>query len=148
MSECTLGGHTCLQHPAFPMAWNIHPYEVSQRHTETHQAMETPIFIFLFVIQHFLFPCGFFVFVFHESTAGTIILTSFLAEILFCKHSLQLKMKTTLSFPTMKEIQSFFFPVLPKISKTHSRCLLNANTSLTSPFISGFLGTSQQLVFL
>jgi hypothetical protein len=85
--------------------------------------MKTWILIFFFcVIKQFLFLCSFFSFVFHDSTASSTILTSSLAEILFCKHSLKVKMKTTLSFLTMKEIQFAFFVVvvLPKIPKTHS----------------------------
>lgn len=110
--------------------------------------METQLLLFLFVIEQFLLLCGFLSFVSHESTAGTTILTLFLAEILFCKHSLKVKSKSRLPLPTIKKVQSAFFPLLCKISKTHSQVLLNANAPLTSPYISVFLGTFQELLFL
>lgn len=83
--------------------------------------MGTQLLLFFFVIEQFLFLCGFFSFVFHESTAGTTILTPFLTEIFFCKHSLKVKMKTTLPFPTMKKVQFAFFLFCVKHQKHTAR---------------------------
>lgn len=112
--------------------------------------METQLLLFLFVIEQFLFLCGFLSFVSHESTAGTTILTLFLAETPFCKHSLKVESESRFSFSDNEKstICFFFFFLLGKISKTHSQVLLNANAPLTSPYISVFFGTFQELLFL
>lgn len=110
--------------------------------------METQLLLFLFVIEQFLFLCGFLSFVSHESTAGTTILTLFLAETLFCKHSLKVKRESRFSFSDNEKSTICFFFLLSKIAKTHSQVLLNANAPLTSPYISVFLGTFQELLFL
>lgn len=113
--------------------------------TSTHQAMETQLLLSFFAVEQFLFLCGFLCFVFHESTAGTTILTPTLAEIFFCKHPLKVKMKLLFFLWQWKKC-NLLFSVLCKTSKLHSQVLLNANALLTPPYISGFLGTSQQFL--
>lgn len=72
---------------------SIHSSMWSHQETCTHQALATQPFLFLCVVEQFLLLCGFFSFVFHESTAGTTILILFLAKTLFYKHSLKVKYK-------------------------------------------------------
>lgn len=128
---------------------HLHPF-IHGSQLETHtlsKSWRPQLLHFLFVVEQFLFFCGFFSFVFHESTAGTSILTPFLAETLFYKYCLEVKVKTSLPFPTMKTIQSAFFPLLCKTSKAHSQGLLNANAPWPPLIFLGSLGLSNNSCF-
>lgn len=93
---------------------NIHPFihVESAQDLKTHKHTQPWRHSFSFsslLLSSFGFPVVSLTLFLHESTAGTTILTPFLAEILFCKHSLKVKKKTTHLFPTMRKVQFVLF---------------------------------------
>lgn len=127
-----------------PSRWHGHPFThssmLSQLETHKHaKPWRHGFYSHSLLFSSFFFSVVSFFFVFHESTAGTTILTPFLAEIFFCKHPLKLRWKLLFLFWQWKKC-NLLFSVLRKISKPHSQSLLNASALLTSPQLI-FLGS-------